>query len=96
MSEQLARSILKIIGIVTVLIGAIMTAQSLYAFVYVDEPKSVSALGTYISVEGVFGDVARAAIICNAVVMLMGFLLCALSPALARYVAWKTPSGIES
>jgi hypothetical protein len=91
MREELARAILKILGIMTALVGSILTSQALFGWLAIPKDQSGSGLGTYVSVEGMVGSVARTAITQNLLVVLFGCLLCALSPALARFVAGKMP-----
>jgi uncharacterized protein YjeT (DUF2065 family) len=92
MSEQAALSILRLLGITTVLVGVILTAQSLFSWLTFPKPGHYSALGEQVTIEGMVGDVARAAATCNALIIVLGFLFCALSPTLARYVAGRMPS----
>lgn len=86
MPESVARGVLKLVGITTILIGSVMTAQSLFAWLMFPNP-SMSGLGVHVTMEGMVGDVARASITMNAITILFGSLLCTLSPTLARFVA---------
>lgn len=92
MSEQHALSLLRILGITTVLVGVILTVQSLFAWLSFPKSDAYSTIGTQVSIEGMVGDVARAAAMSNALVVVVGFLFCALSPMLAHYVAGRMPS----
>ena len=92
MSEQAALSILRILGITTVLVGLILTAQALFAWLHFPKPESYSSLGAQVSFEGMVGDVARTAAASYALIIVFGCLLCALSPMLARYVTGRMPS----
>lgn len=87
MSEAVARSVLRVIGITTVLVGGILVARSLFGWLAVATGGTYSQLGGFLEVEGLVGDTARAAVVCNVIVVGLGLLFCALSPALARYVA---------
>jgi len=85
MNEQLATSVLRILGITIVVIGAVLTVQALIGILLLPDDKTVSALGEYVALE--FGRAERAQLLMQVATMAFGFLLCALSPALARYVA---------
>lgn len=91
MTEQTALSILRILGITTILVGAILTAQALFAWLTLPDVGEYSSLGAHVSIEGMVGDVARAAATSNALIMVLGFLMCSLSPMLARFVV-SSPS----
>ena len=92
MTREQARSILRIIGIVTVLIGAIMTAQALFAWAKFPDEVIFSGVGRYVPVEGMGGDVPSLTVMSNSLIIVFGVLLCALSSTLARLVVGRLPS----
>jgi hypothetical protein len=88
MTEPLARSILKLIAIVTVLVGSIQTAQSLVSWAIFNDPVGPSI---YVSHEDLVFPI-RMGVFLYVVIIVLGFLLLALSPLLARHVAGRMPS----
>ena len=86
MLEVVARSVLRILGIVTAMIGAILTLQACIAWMAVSTTLSGAPAGMQIEAKGMLGDMGIYAIVAQAVTVLFGVALFFASPVLARRV----------
>ena len=86
MLEVVARSVLRILGIVTALVGAILTLQTCIAWMAYSTTMSGAPAGMQIKATGMLGDMGMYAILAQAVTILLGIALFYMSPALARRV----------
>lgn len=86
MNEEVARSGLRIIGVVTMLVGGILTTQAVIAQVALTRSLE-AAPGVQFQTSGMLGDLGAHAIVAQAVTVAFGLLLFFLSPILAARVA---------
>lgn len=86
MNEQTARSVLKIIAVVTVLVGLILTGQAAIARIALAETVKSAPVGVQVKATGVLGAAAGYAIVSHAVTIVLGAGLYFASPRLAKYV----------
>ena len=86
MLELVARAVLRILGIVTALVGVILTLHACIAWMAVSTTLSGGPAGMQIKATSMLGEVGIYAIIAQAVTILLGVALFYMSPALARRV----------
>jgi hypothetical protein len=86
MLEVVARSVLRILGIVTAMVGAILTLQAGIAWLAVSTTLSDAPAGMQARATGMLGDMGIFAIVAQAVTVLFGVALYFASPGLARRV----------
>lgn len=86
MKQDVARSVLRILGIATTLVGAILTTQALIARMAVSEALSAAPAGMQVRATGMLGEMGSYAIVAQAVTLGFGVAVFYLSPVLARHV----------
>jgi len=86
MKEETACSVLRIMGIATTLVGAILTIQSIIAFAGLGSAMSGAPSGVQIQATGALGSMGGYLIVAQAVTIALGVAFIFLSPRLARLV----------
>lgn len=86
MLEVVVRSVLRILGIMTALVGAILTLQACIAWMAVSTTLSGAPAGMQVKATGMLGEMGIYAIVAQAVTIALGVALFCLGPVLARRV----------
>jgi|GEM_PF-6069558 len=87
MQEDVARSVLRIVGIATILVGLILTLQAIFVRMALSQAIQAAPAGIQVQATGKLGDLGGFAIVAQAMIIVAGFILYFVSSALAKHVA---------
>lgn len=86
MKEDSARSILRLIAVVTVLVGAVLTTVTLVSLFGVSSTIQGAAQGVHVQMTGMVAEMGFYLVLAHASIVAWGASLYLLSPRLARYI----------
>ena len=86
MNEDNARSVLRLIAVVTILAGASLTTATLISLLGASSAMEGAPVGAQVRVTGMVAEFGVYALLSHAVIAVWGVVLYSLSPRLARMI----------